>query len=27
MKAFIPWIGEEVEFVIQLEAKRPNDPT
>jgi len=26
MKAFIPWIGEEVEFVIQLEAKRPNDP-
>jgi len=27
MKAFIPWIGEEVEFVIQLESKRPNDPT
>ncbi len=27
MKAFIPWIGEEIEFVIQLEAKRPNDPT
>lgn len=27
MKAFIPWVGEEVEFVIQLEAKRPNDPT
>jgi polyisoprenoid-binding protein YceI len=27
MKAFIPWIGEEVEFVIQFETKRPNDPT
>ena len=27
MKAFIPWIGEEVEFVIQLESKRPNNPT
>jgi polyisoprenoid-binding protein YceI len=27
MKAFIPWIGEEIEFVIQLEAKRPNDPS
>ena len=27
MKAFIPWIGEEIEFVIQLEAKRPSDPT
>jgi len=27
MKAFIPWIGEEVEFVIQLETQRPNDPT
>jgi polyisoprenoid-binding protein YceI len=27
MKAFIPWIGEDIEFVIQLEAKRPNDPS
>ena len=27
LKAFIPWVGEEVEFVIQLEAKRPNDPS
>lgn len=27
MSAFIPWIGEEIEFVIQVEAKRPNDPT
>src|SRR5262245_50502189 len=27
MKAFIPWIGEDMEFVIQLEAKRPNDPS
>jgi polyisoprenoid-binding protein YceI len=27
MSAFIPWIGEEIDFVIQLEAKRPNDPT
>lgn len=27
MSAFIPWIGEEIEFVVQIEAKRPNDPT
>jgi polyisoprenoid-binding protein YceI len=27
MKAFIPWIGDEIEFVIQFEAHRPNDPT
>jgi polyisoprenoid-binding protein YceI len=27
MSAFIPWIGEEIEFVIQVETKRPNDPT
>jgi polyisoprenoid-binding protein YceI len=27
MKAFIPWIGDEIEFVIQLEGQRPNDPT
>jgi polyisoprenoid-binding protein YceI len=27
MKAFIPWVGDEMEFVIQLEAKRPNDPS
>lgn len=27
MGAFIPWIGEEIEFVIQVETKRPNDPT
>jgi polyisoprenoid-binding protein YceI len=26
MKAFIPWIGDEIEFVIQFEAQRPNDP-
>jgi polyisoprenoid-binding protein YceI len=24
MKAFIPWIGDEIDFVIQLEAHRPN---
>ena len=27
MGAFVPWIGDEIEFVIQLETKRPNDPT
>ena len=27
MSAFIPWVGEEIDFVIQLETKRPNDPT
>lgn len=27
MKAFIPFIGDEIDFVIQLEMKRPNDPT
>jgi len=27
MKAFIPWIGDEIEFIIQLEAHRPNDPS
>ncbi|MPZ56408.1 MAG: hypothetical protein GEU91_07875 [Rhizobiales bacterium] len=27
MKAFIPWIGEEMEFIIQFEAHRPNDPS
>lgn len=26
MKAFIPWIGDEIEFTIQLEAHRANDP-
>lgn len=26
MKAFIPWVGDEIEFVIQFEALRPNDP-
>jgi polyisoprenoid-binding protein YceI len=27
MKAFTPWVGDEVEFVVQFEAKRPNDPS
>jgi polyisoprenoid-binding protein YceI len=27
MKAFTPAIGDEVEFVVQFEAKRPNDPS
>ena len=27
LKAFTPWIGEEIEFTIELEAVRPNDPT
>jgi polyisoprenoid-binding protein YceI len=27
MKAFIPWVGDDMDFVIQLEAKRPNDPS
>jgi polyisoprenoid-binding protein YceI len=27
MTAFIPWVGEEIDFVIQLETKRPNDPS
>jgi polyisoprenoid-binding protein YceI len=27
MKAFLPWIGDEIGFVIQFEAHRPNDPT
>ena len=27
MKAFIPWIGDEMEFIIQFEAHRPNDPS
>ncbi len=27
LKAFTPWIGEEIEFTIELEAQRPNDPT
>jgi polyisoprenoid-binding protein YceI len=27
MKAFIPWIGDEIGFTIQFEAHRPNDPT
>lgn len=27
MGAFVPWIGDDIEFVIQLETKRPNDPT
>jgi polyisoprenoid-binding protein YceI len=27
MKAFTPVIGDEVEFVVQFEAKRPNDPS
>jgi polyisoprenoid-binding protein YceI len=26
MKAFIPWVGDEIDFVIQFEALRPNDP-
>jgi polyisoprenoid-binding protein YceI len=27
MKTFTPWVGDEMDFVIQLEAKRPNDPS
>ena len=27
LKAFTPWIGEDIEFTIELEAVRPNDPT
>jgi polyisoprenoid-binding protein YceI len=27
LKAFAPWIGDEIEFTIQFEALRPNDPT
>ena len=27
MKAFIPWIGDDMEFTIQFEAHRPNDPS
>lgn len=27
LKAFAPWIGDEIEFTIQFEAVRPNDPT
>ena len=27
LKAFSPWIGDEIEFTIQFEALRPNDPT
>ena len=27
LKAFAPWIGDEIEFTIQFEAQRPNDPT
>jgi polyisoprenoid-binding protein YceI len=27
MKAFIPWIGDEIEFMIQFEAQRANDPS
>jgi polyisoprenoid-binding protein YceI len=27
MKAFIPWISDDIDFVIQFEAHRPNDPT
>jgi polyisoprenoid-binding protein YceI len=27
LKAFTPWIGDEIEFSIQFEALRPNDPT
>jgi polyisoprenoid-binding protein YceI len=26
-KAFTPWIGDEIEFTIQFEAMRANDPT
>jgi polyisoprenoid-binding protein YceI len=27
LKAFTPWIGDEIEFTIQFEALRPNDAT
>lgn len=27
LKAFTPWIGDEIDFTIQFEALRPNDPT
>lgn len=27
LKSFTPWIGDEIEFFIQLEATRPNDAT
>jgi polyisoprenoid-binding protein YceI len=26
MKAFIPWVGDEIEVVVQVEAHRPNPP-
>jgi polyisoprenoid-binding protein YceI len=27
LKSFTPWISDEIEFTIQFEAMRPNDPT
>ena len=27
LKAFVPWIGDDIDFTIELEATRPNDPT